>query len=377
MSEPRGLDLRVVVARRSHIVDVSLRAGPETIAIIGPSGSGKSTVLRAIAGLVRPSRGFIRVAGRTWFDGAEGVDLPSERRRVGYLPQDLALFPHMTALQNVAFPSDVRRAHRLLTRFGADHLADVRPSGMSGGERRRVALARALARDPELLLLDEPTAALDPAARSAVRTHLADLIAATGLPALVVTHDLNEATVLATRIVVVVAGVVRQVAAPAEVITRPADADVARLVGANVLHGHAVATGRGRARITLEGGGTFTTGAMHTGDVAVIVQPWNVGVTAVSPPAGFSGVAVRGRVTSVTRSGDRERIAIGALEALVPMGLAGTLGLGPGSACVVLVEPHHAHVVPALAPAAAPTPPKPTRRHRWRSAGVSTPEPGP
>src|SRR3954464_12563168 len=139
-------------------LEVDVAVG-QCLALVGPSGAGKSTVLRAIAGLHRPDRGRIDLAGRVWLDRAEGIDLAPERRRCGYLFQDYALFPHLSAWRNVAFPlrglhraERRRRALALLERFGVANLAEGRMGGLSGGERQRVALARTLAREPDVLL---------------------------------------------------------------------------------------------------------------------------------------------------------------------------------------------------------------------------------
>src|SRR5204863_3249775 len=131
-----------------------------TVAVVGPSGAGKSTILRAVAGLVAPRSGAVRVSGETWFDRARQIDVPVDQRAVGFLFQDYALFPHMTVRQNIEYPRR-HKADSYLERFRIGHLADARPGQLSGGERQRVALARALARQPKVLLLDEPLGALD------------------------------------------------------------------------------------------------------------------------------------------------------------------------------------------------------------------------
>ncbi|MBI5500224.1 MAG: ABC transporter ATP-binding protein [Deltaproteobacteria bacterium] len=192
--------------------------------LLGPSGAGKTSLLKALAGLL-PAEGV------PWGGWAP------ERRPVGYLPQHHALFPHLTALRNVAFPlGGVPRARReerareLLGKVGMTTLAERFPRELSGGEQQRVALARALAREPELLLLDEPTSALDAATRDDVLGELQRQIRATGIPALVVTHDATVAQV-ADRMAVLLGGRVVQQGTPTEVFTRPSSLEVARLVG--------------------------------------------------------------------------------------------------------------------------------------------------
>ena len=230
----------VNVALRSFELELSLEVG-STLALVGPSGAGKTTVLRAVAGLVRPESGRIAVDDDVFFDGERGIDLPPERRSVGLVFQEYALFPHMTVRQNVEY---ARRhaADEYLERFRIAHLEDARPHQLSGGERQRVALARALARDPAVLLLDEPLAALDAHTKAQVRHELAELLRELELPTLLVTHDYEDAAALAGQVGVLVAGQLRQLASPAELVARPRDGFVASFTGANLLHGEAHAT---------------------------------------------------------------------------------------------------------------------------------------
>jgi molybdate transport system ATP-binding protein len=194
--EPLSVDIALPL--RSFDLRVALQVESETLAVVGPSGAGKTTLLRAIAGLVRPSEGSIRLGEQVWFDGS--VDLAPEERSVGLVFQDHALFPHMSVEQNVGYGGR-NGVPELLASFGIAHLAGVRPDKLSGGERQRVALARALARRPRVLLLDEPLAALDSATRGLVRGELSGLLAEIRLPTLLVTHDREDADMLADRTV--------------------------------------------------------------------------------------------------------------------------------------------------------------------------------
>src|SRR5439155_1395520 len=180
---------------RAFDLELALEAGPETVALVGPSGAGKTSVLRAIAGLARPARGTISCGDEIWFDADRRIDRRPEERSVGFVFQEYALFPHLNVEQNVTFGG--ARADRLLWRLHIEHLAKAKPSELSGGERQRVALARALARGPKVLLLDEPMAALDPHTRGKVRAELHDLLRELALPALLVTHDFEDAAALA------------------------------------------------------------------------------------------------------------------------------------------------------------------------------------
>ena len=194
--EPLSVD--IAVALRAFELRVELEVGREVVAVVGPSGSGKTTLLRSIAGLTKPSDGSIRLGREAWFD--RHTNLPPERRSVGLVFQDYALFPHLTVEENVTY-GGTNGARALLESFAIAHLARERPERLSGGERQRVALARAVARGPRVLLLDEPLAALDADTRRRVRSQLASLLDELRLPTLLVTHDEEDAAVLATRAV--------------------------------------------------------------------------------------------------------------------------------------------------------------------------------
>jgi len=183
------------------------------LAIFGASGSGKTTLLRAIAGLHRPASARITCGAATWDDTSAGVRVPPHQRRVGYVPQDYALFPHLDVREHVAIalahvPSADRRARvdALLALAHLDGLGERRPNALSGGQRQRVALARALARDPAVLLLDEPFAALDGELRESLRRELVSLQQATGVATVLVTHDCDDVARLATHVVVLAGG---------------------------------------------------------------------------------------------------------------------------------------------------------------------------
>jgi ABC-type sulfate/molybdate transport systems ATPase subunit len=220
-----------VAARRGALaLEVAIEGDHRPTVLIGPNGAGKTTLLRLIAGARRPQRGLIRVGERSLFDAAAGVDLPPEERRIGYVPQGCGLFPHLPAVDNVAFglaargvPRAARRrtARAMLERLDAGHLAERRPAALSGGEAQRVALARALVVEPDLLLLDEPLAALDASSRRAARAFLAGHLAVRGRPALVVTHDPRDVAALGGTVVAMERGRVVQVGAAADLRARP------------------------------------------------------------------------------------------------------------------------------------------------------------
>jgi molybdate transport system ATP-binding protein len=195
-------------------VDVELEVPPGITILFGPSGSGKSTILQCIAGLVRPERGRITLGDEIWFDSEARIDRPVHTRRVAYLFQSLALFPHMTAVGNVMYGIDrnsgraerAERASALLERLGVGHLAARRPRTFSGGEAQRVALARALAMNPHLLLLDEPFSALDRDLRGQLAAEVRRLVDDLKIPTIQVTHHHGEARSMGDRLVRVAAG---------------------------------------------------------------------------------------------------------------------------------------------------------------------------
>ncbi|MDO9403025.1 MAG: ATP-binding cassette domain-containing protein [Polaromonas sp.] len=216
------VDLALSVADHSRRFDLAVRFSTDAsfAALYGPSGSGKTLTLQAIAGLLRPDRGHVRLDGRTLYDAAAGIDVPPAERRVGYLFQNYALFPHLSVRQNVAFglghwhrrPSAQQNAQvdALLESFDLVAMADSRPSTLSGGQQQRVALARALACQPQVLLLDEPFASLNPMLRQSLRRELADVRRKWGIPALMITHDVEDVLELADVAFVYRAGQVVQ-----------------------------------------------------------------------------------------------------------------------------------------------------------------------
>lgn len=210
------LSLNVTKQLRDYVLDVSLTVKDgETLVVIGENGAGKSTVLNMTAGLLRPDTGTILLAQRTLFDQEQRICLPPEERRVGYVLQNYALFPHMNVTDNVAYGLISRkiskheaeeRALRMLGIMKISSFADVFPDALSGGQRQRVALARALVTEPDLLLLDEPLAALDVRTKTAMRKELRECIRRAGIPAVIVTHALRDALELGDRIAVIEEG---------------------------------------------------------------------------------------------------------------------------------------------------------------------------
>jgi ABC-type sulfate/molybdate transport systems ATPase subunit len=296
------LELDFTCRLRAFAVELSLAAEQEVLALAGPSGAGKTTVLRCVAGLHAPDAGRIACDGETWFEHGR-VDVPAERRSVGYVPQHHALFPHLTVERNVAFSGALEGdVAALLERLGIAHLAGERPARLSGGERQRVALARALARRPRLLLLDEPLAALDAHTRRVVRDELASELRTTGVPTLLVTHDFGDASALAGRVAVMDRGALRQVGTPGELLAAPADAFVVAFTGGSVLDGRAEGS-----LVHLDAGGVAPITTRASGRVALGVHPWDVEVR--PGPAGNG--ALPGVVETAVVEGGRVRVNAG------------------------------------------------------------------
>jgi molybdate transport system ATP-binding protein len=310
--------------------DLTVEQG-ETLALVGPSGAGKTTILRVVAGLVRPQRGVVSLDGITLLDTDLGIDVPPERRRIGYLFQEYALFPHLDVSHNVRFGARDRAAvDAMLARFRIAHLARARVSELSGGERQRVALARALARDPAVLLLDEPLSALDTHTRASVRAELRELLSDLRLPTIVVTHDFEDAATLADRVGVISDGQVLQLGTPTELVSVPTDSFVASFTGATLLPGQAVETHDGLTKVALDDGLFLWSADHETGPVNVAVYPWDVSVGFTEP--GDSRMNhVQGAVLSLATMGNRVRVRIGPVVAEITSASAERLGLEPGS----------------------------------------------
>lgn len=350
-----GFDIDVVLRREVRggtpfHLDAKFSTPRGITVVCGPSGAGKSSLLHAILGALAPESGRIAVGGRTLFDAAADVNLPIRRRGVGMVFQDALLFPHLTALENVAFGvggRDARRtAAQYLERALAADLADRRPAQLSGGQRQRVALARALAAGPRALLLDEPFSALDAGAREALGTLLLELHAASGIPFLHVTHDLGEAVRLGDRLVLIDEGRVQQVGPPSVVVAAPASLAAARAVGTeNRFAGRVVAhrPEQGCSEVDLGGtrvlvsllavaAGADVTLGLRAEDILLSLEPLSRTSARNLLPATIQSIAPRGvsvelRVTTPV-----------AMRVLVTPAAVGELALEPGKPVYLLIK---------------------------------------
>ncbi len=325
-------------------VEAALDAEPgETLALVGPNGSGKSTTLGVLAGLRRLSTGTLQLDG-TELDGPD-TWVPSEHRGLGVVFQDLLLFPHLDALDNVAYglrrrgiaTAEARAAaHDLLERFGVADLARARPRSLSGGQAQRVALARSLAGDPRLLLLDEPLSALDTETRLHVRCELHRHLARTSGYALLVAHDVVDVLVLADRVAVFENGRIAQVGSPLELEHRPRTRFAAALVGTNLLRGYR----RGGVvelapEVALPGRRPGS-----DGPVDVVVSPRHVSVSALGQP--LPEGSWRGTIMGVEAAGDEVHLRVGApvpIAARVGIDVLRDLHLAPGAPVSVSIDP--------------------------------------
>ena len=263
--------MRAVVESRGVDVEFVVDAG-EVLAVLGPNGAGKSTALHVIAGLVRPDDGVVRVGDRVLTDTATGTHVATHDRQVGLLMQDALLFPHLSVVGNVAFSPRSSRADaaRWLDEVEASDLADRMPRQLSGGQAQRIALARALAAEPDVLLLDEPLAGLDVGAAAAMRKLLGRVLARDGRSAVLITHDLVDVLTLADTVLVLEEGRVVEKGSTAAVLTAPRSKFGARLAGVNLVAGAA-------------------------GPQGVLTTPWGVAWHGVAEPdsvAGPSAVAL-------------------------------------------------------------------------------------
>ncbi|MGW4084059.1 ABC transporter ATP-binding protein [Streptomyces sp. NPDC004822] len=344
-----GLDARLVVERDAFRLDVALRAAPgDVVALLGPNGAGKTTALRALAGLVPLS------AGHLLLDGADLSRTPPETRPVGVVFQDYLLFPHLSALDNVAFgprcrkvPKAAARAQAAawLERMGLAEHAASRPRRLSGGQAQRVALARALATRPRLLLLDEPLAALDARTRLDVRARLRHHLADFEAVAVLVTHDPLDAMVLADHLVVIEDGRVVQEGGPADIARHPRSDYIARLVGLNLYRGEA----DGHA-VRVDGGPVVTTTEELTGPVFVAFPPGAVTLHRERPTGSSARNLWRCEVDGLETHGDQIRAALSGelpLAADLTTLAAAELDLRPGATVWATVKAAQTHAYPA------------------------------
>ncbi|MGN6867735.1 MAG: sulfate/molybdate ABC transporter ATP-binding protein [Solirubrobacteraceae bacterium] len=353
--------LRAILRERGLDVELDVQDG-ETLAVLGPNGAGKSTLLGLAAGLLRPDEGHAELDSRVLFDTDPGAWVPPHARGVALLAQDPLLFPHLTVLENVAFgPRAAGASHRAaqaaaerwLAEVDAVALADRRPAQLSGGQAQRIAVARALATEPRLLLLDEPFAALDVAAAPALRRLLRRVLA--GRTAVVITHEVLDAHLLADRVVVLERGTVAEQGPTAALLERPRSHFAAGLAGLNFVQGRTTAEGR----LAVDGLGEVSgtpaddgESPARGGDGVAVFRPADVALfRPESVPHGSPRNAWRAAVEELEPRGPQVRVhsAAGGTRVVADLtaAAAADLDLAPGTAVVLVVKAAAVSVYPA------------------------------
>lgn len=333
-------------------VDFEVDSG-EVVVVLGPNGAGKTSLLRVLAGLVAPQEGQIFLDGETLEDSTRGFRVPSEKRPIGFVFQDYMLFPHLSALDNIAFGLRAhgfpkaearRRAEVWLERTDLASHSRSRPAALSGGQRQRVALARALVIQPRLLLLDEPLAALDADARRSMRRELVRDLAGFEGTRLLVTHDPLDALFFADRVIVLEAGRITQAATPGELTARPRSEYVARFVGLNLLRGRGLDD-----RVRLPSGGELHVAEPARGEVLATVRPSSVALYR-SRPTGTPRNVWAATVRELFVEGARVRLRLDAAVPLVcevTLAAAAELELADGQPVWAAVKATDVTVYPA------------------------------
>ena len=344
-------DIQLRLSRLNLDAAFTVTSG-EVVALLGPNGSGKSTTLRALVGLLPLAGGRVVLDGTVLEDPAQRTRVPPEKRPISLMFQDYLLFPHMSALENVAFglrstgtdkKAARQKASQTLERLGLDGMGEAKPGAMSGGQQQRVAMARALVTDPKLLLLDEPLAALDVSTKTDVRRLLRDVLRQSSAANVLVTHDLLDAVALGDRMVVIQDGTIVQTGTPAEVTARPRSRYVADLVGVNLLRG----TARG-TMLEVDGGGQLSCAASATGPVLAVIAPSRVSVFRQRPERPEENIWP-GQVSAVDLMGDRVRVRMDgkpAITAEVPPAAVDELKLDDGGELWTTVNPAAITVYP-------------------------------
>jgi molybdate transport system ATP-binding protein len=365
--KPGVLAARVRKARRNtsapaFVLDVSVEVPQGFTILFGPSGAGKSTLLDCIAGLTRPDDGQIAVAGDVLFDSSSGIDFPAQRRRIAYVFQTLALFPHLTVDENVAYGlSDLQQEKRqervgaILAAFRVEKLRKQKPGEISGGEKQRVALDRSLVTDPRLLLLDEPLTGLDAELKAAIVDDLRAWNAAQRIPILYVTHTREEVDALGERVLAMENGHIVSAGAPIEVLDAPRRKKLAQAAGFENLLGGTVLDLReadGVMRVRLEESACemeVPLGYAVPGDrVKVAIRAGDI-LLAVERPIGLSARNImEGRILSLEQRGT---MVIARVECGVPFvvhvtpGAVRALGLAAGRRVWLVLKTHSCHLV--------------------------------
>jgi molybdate transport system ATP-binding protein len=357
--------LAVRISHRSSkdfSIDVEFDAPAGFTMLLGPSGGGKTTVLNCIAGLVRPDSGRIAAGERLFFDSETHVDLPVAKRRIGYVFQNLALFPHLTVEENIQYgivnlPVQERRQRMtaLLASFRITHLLDVKPNQISGGERQRVALARSLVTDPVLLLLDEPLTALDLSTKATILDDLREWNSSHEIPIVYVTHSPEEAFALGEHVVVIEAGRVIAKGSPQDVLRAPRQETIAQIVGFEnvfdaVVLAHDERQGTMLCRVG-NGGRELEVPLAHAeirSQIRIAIRAGDIIIAGERPHALSARNTFEGRIADIKREGTRVIVNVDAgafFEVHITPSACEELQLEPGKMVWLVIKTYSCNLV--------------------------------
>ena len=352
-------DITKTFPNGAHVkASIHVEAGASITVLFGPSGAGKTTMLRCVAGLERLTAGRIEFKDQVWADVSQGRHTPPQDRRIGYLFQDYALFPHLTARDNIGFGirrlPGKERDDRIVRTAASLQVADLlnsSPSELSGGQQQRVALARALVRQPQLLLLDEPLSALDAATRDHVRGELARLLRRLGIPAILVTHDWVDALSLGDQLIVMSKGGILQTGAPQEVFARPQHPEVASAVGMDTVAVGKVKERRGDVVVLKVGSAELFAVDPQDAQSEYFVCIRGENITLETGQAGQSSARnhLRGTVTGISPAGSLLKVTVNAgfeAVALVTRQAVADMALRPGAEVLAVFKASAVHLIP-------------------------------
>jgi molybdate transport system ATP-binding protein len=350
-----------MAAALTIVAQLSLPLDPPRVLILfGPSGSGKTMLLRCLAGLEQPEAGTIAFGDTVWSDATSRRWMTPQARRIGYMPQDYALFPKHTVAGNIAYglgdlPTEQchGRVRELVGLLGLQGLEASKPAQLSGGQQQRVALARAVARRPQLLLLDEPLSALDAPTRSRLSGELRTLLTQLRVPTVVVTHDWAEALTLGDVIAVMQGGRILQIGSPQDVFSRPANAEVAQIVGVEtVVQGQVVANENGLATVTVNGTTLKGLGQDLNGlSVYVCIRAEDVLLEQTGSGVTSARNHLAGRVTEILSQGVLVKVTVDCgfpIRALITRGAKEDLAIAVGSPVIAAIKAGAVHLVPRM-----------------------------